>query len=64
LGTRGGEVDEHGGLGSLQGRCGGAGLPEYLKGRVCYSGLDLSSSIDLTALVHVFPPRDEDEPGM
>jgi len=37
-------------------------LPEYLKGRVCYSGLDLSSSIDLTALVHVFPPRDEDEP--
>jgi len=28
---------------------------EELKGRECYSSLDLSSSNDLTALVHVFP---------
>jgi phage terminase large subunit-like protein len=33
---------------------------EALKGRVCYGGLDLSSSIDITAFVLVFPPQDED----
>jgi len=27
-----------------------------LKGKIGYSGLDLSSNIDITALVHVFPP--------
>jgi phage terminase large subunit-like protein len=32
-----------------------------LKGRVCYGGLDLSSSIDITAFVLVFPPVDEDD---
>ena len=32
-----------------------------LFGRVCYGGLDLSSTQDLTAFVLVFPPRDEDE---
>lgn len=33
-----------------------------LEGRVCYSGLDLSSTTDLTAFVLVFPPETEDEP--
>lgn len=33
-----------------------------LEGRVCYAGLDLSSTSDLTALVLVFPPTTEDEP--
>lgn len=32
-----------------------------LLGRACYGGLDLSSSIDITAFVLVFPPRDETE---
>lgn len=32
-----------------------------LKGRVCYGGLDLSSSTDITAFVLVFPPRNETE---
>ena len=35
--------------------------PEELEGRVCYGGLDLSSTSDITAFVLVFPPRDEDE---
>lgn len=34
---------------------------ERLKGRVCYGGLDLSSTTDLTAFVLVFPPKDEDD---
>ena len=33
--------------------------PESLEGRVCYGGLDLSSSTDITAFVLVFPPEDE-----
>lgn len=32
-----------------------------LEGRVCYGGLDLSSTTDMTAFVLVFPPRDEDD---
>lgn len=32
---------------------------EELHGRVCYGGLDLSSTSDLTAFVLVFPPTDE-----
>ena len=32
-----------------------------LEGRVCYGGLDLSSTTDITALVLVFPPGDEDD---
>lgn len=32
-----------------------------LEGRVCYAGLDLSSTTDITALVLVFPPNDEDD---
>lgn len=33
---------------------------QSLEGRVCYGGLDLSSSTDLTSFVLVFPPEDED----
>ena len=32
-----------------------------LAGRVCYGGLDLSSTTDITAFVLVFPPVDEDD---
>ena len=32
-----------------------------LEGRVCYGGLDLSSTTDITAFVLVFPPLDEDD---
>ncbi len=32
-----------------------------LLGRECYGGLDLSSSIDITAFMLVFPPRDDTE---
>ena len=35
--------------------------PESLRGRICYGGLDLSSSTDITAFVLVFPPLDEDD---
>jgi phage terminase large subunit-like protein len=35
--------------------------PERLKGRVCYGGLDLSSTTDITAFVLVFLPVDEDD---
>lgn len=35
--------------------------PESLRGRVCYGGLDLLSSTDITAFVLVFPPLDEDD---
>lgn len=35
--------------------------PGELKGRVCYGGLDLSSTTDITAFVLVFPPTAEDE---
>lgn len=34
---------------------------QALEGRVCYGGLDLSSSTDITAFVLVFPPEDESE---
>jgi phage terminase large subunit-like protein len=33
-----------------------------LEGRVCYGGLDLSSTNDITAFVLVFPPTDDEEP--
>jgi len=32
-----------------------------LEGRMCYGGLDLSLTIDITAFVLVFPPTDEDD---
>lgn len=35
--------------------------PEDLEGRVCYGGLDLSSTTDLTSFCLVFPPEDEDD---
>ena len=35
--------------------------PAALEGRDCYGGLDLSSTGDITALVLMFPPRNEDE---
>lgn len=35
---------------------------EMLEGRVCYGGLDLSSTTDLTSFCLVFPPEDEQEP--
>ncbi|UYO64316.1 terminase large subunit [Acetobacterium wieringae] len=35
--------------------------PDDLLGRECYGGLDLSSSIDITAFVLVFPPKYDDE---
>ena len=34
---------------------------DELEGRVCYGGLDLSSTTDVTAFVLVFPPEDEDD---
>ncbi len=34
---------------------------ESLRGRVCYGGLDLSPTTDITAFVLVFPPLDEDD---
>lgn len=34
---------------------------DELEGRVCYGGLDLSSTTDITAFVLVFPPLDEDD---
>ena len=34
---------------------------EGLEGRVCYGGLDLSSTTDITAFVLVFPPLDEED---
>lgn len=36
-------------------------IPEEFEGRVCYGGLDLSSTTDITAFVLVFPPRNDDE---
>jgi phage terminase large subunit-like protein len=35
--------------------------PEELKGRICYGGLDLSSTTDITAFVLVFPPTADDD---
>lgn len=35
--------------------------PAILRGRSCYSGLDLSSKIDISAKVNLFPPLDASE---
>ena len=35
--------------------------PEELEGRVCYGGLDLSSTTDLTSFCLVFPPEDDED---
>ena len=37
---------------------------DELCGRICYGGLDLSSTTDMTAFVLVFPPEDEDDKYM
>ena len=42
-------------------KCAFAVDEEMLEGRVCYGGLDLSSTTDITAFVLVFPPTDEDD---
>ncbi len=34
---------------------------DFLAGRVCYGGLDLSSTTDITAFVLVFPPTNDDD---
>ena len=34
---------------------------DTLIGRECYAGLDLSTTLDLTAFVLVFPPRNDTE---
>ena len=41
--------------------CGGKFDAEALKGKLCYMGLDLSTSTDITALVLVFPPDETEE---
>ena len=42
-------------------KCAFAVNEKQLEGRVCYGGLDLSSTTDITAFVLVFPPIDEDD---
>ena len=42
-------------------RCAFAVDEKELEGRVCYGGLDLSSTTDMTAFVLVFPPADEED---
>ena len=41
--------------------CAGRVDARMLEGRPCYAGLDLSSTTDLTTLVLVFPPLNEDD---
>ncbi len=41
--------------------CAFATNEDDLEGRVCYGGLDLSATTDITAFVLVFPPLDEDD---
>ena len=41
--------------------CNAPVIPEFLRGRICYGGLDLSSTTDITAFVLVFPPTEDDE---
>lgn len=42
-------------------KCAFAVDEDELEGRVCYGGLDLSSTTDITAFVLVFPPIDDDD---
>ena len=42
--------------------CGNPIEPSSLRGRRCYGGLDLSSSIDISAFILVFPPVEAGEP--
>jgi phage terminase large subunit-like protein len=41
--------------------CAGEVDREALKGRSCYAGLDLSTSIDISAFVMLFPPHGDDK---
>jgi len=41
--------------------CGGEIDIEALRGRACYAGVDLSTKIDISAVVLLFPPRDDAE---
>jgi phage terminase large subunit-like protein len=41
--------------------CDGAVVEKDLIGRRCFSGLDLASRRDITCLVHLFPPTDDDD---
>lgn len=41
--------------------CAGKAREDELEGRVCYGGLDLSSTTDITAFTLVFPPLDEQD---
>lgn len=41
--------------------CGGSFDASLLAGRVCYGGLDMSNTLDVTAWVLVFPPDGDDE---
>ena len=43
-------------------QCGRPFDPSTLRGRACYGGLDLSSSIDVSSFVLVFPPVEPGEP--
>lgn len=42
-------------------KCAFAVSEDVLEGRVCYGGLDLSSTTDITAFVLVFPPFEEED---
>nr|DAW61688.1 MAG TPA: Terminase large subunit [Caudoviricetes sp.] len=42
-------------------KCAFSVYEDELEGRVCYGGLDLSSTTDITAFVLVFPPLDEED---
>lgn len=42
-------------------KCAFAVDEDELEGRICYGGLDLSSTTDITAFVLVFPPLDEED---
>lgn len=42
-------------------KCAFAVNEDDLRGRVCYGGLDLSSTTDITVFVLVFPPLDEED---
>ena len=42
-------------------KCEFAVSEDNLEGRVCYGGLDLSSTTDITAFVLMFPPEDEND---
>jgi phage terminase large subunit-like protein len=42
-------------------KCADAVNPDALRGRICYGGLDLSTTTDLSAFILVFPPLTEDD---